>query len=390
MKTVKIAIAPDSFKGTLTALEAAEHIEKGLRRGISNISVRKIPMADGGEGTVRAIVEATGGRFCRKTVQDPLGRKIKAVYGLSGDGKTVVIEMAAASGLALLKRQERNPMVTSTYGTGELIKDALKYKPSRVLVGIGGSATNDGGTGMARALGVKFLDIAGKSIAQGGGPLKDLARIDMSELDNRIANVSVEVACDVDNPLTGRHGAARVYAPQKGASPVMVNKLNDALRHFARIISRDVGVKILKTPGSGAAGGLGAGLMAFLNAELRPGIDIVIDSVKLKRKLKGCDLVITGEGQMDEQTVYGKTPSGVARVAGELGIPVIAICGSLGRNVHKVRSVGIHAYFSAIDSFVDEDTIAKKGPAMLIDCAEQVGRALALNFTGRTRLRFRK
>ncbi len=390
MKTIKIGIAPDSFKGTLTALEAAGQIEKGLRRGLSNISVRKIPMADGGEGTVRAIVESTGGRFCSRKVQDPLGRQIKAFYGLSGDGATAVIEMAAASGLALLKPGERNPAVTSTFGTGELIKDALKHKPRKILVGIGGSATNDGGTGMAMALGVKFMDASGKPVAQGGEALKNLAHIDMSGLDKRINNVSIEVACDVDNPLTGRHGAAQVYSPQKGATPSMVKQLDAALKHLAEVISRDIGLNILKVPGSGAAGGLGAGLMAFLGAELRPGIDIVIDSVKLRRRLKGCDLVITGEGMMDDQTVYGKTPAGVAKVAGELKIPVIAICGSLGKNVNKVRSVGIQTYFSSTNKCMSEDEIPTNGPAMLADTAEQVGRVLALNFKGRTRLKTKK
>ncbi len=347
-------------------------------------------MADGGEGTVRAIVESTGGKFLSRRVRNPLGRKIKAAYGLSGDGKTAVIEMAAASGLALLKRSERNPMVTSTFGTGELIKDALKHKPRRILVGIGGSATNDGGAGMARALGVEFLDASGRPIAEGGGALKDLARIDMSGLDERIKNVSIEVACDVDNPLTGRYGAARIYSPQKGATPSMVKKLDAALKRLAGVISHDIGVNILKAPGSGAAGGLGGGLMAFLGAELRPGIDIVIDSVKLRRRLKGCDLVITGEGMMDDQTVYGKTPSGVAKVAGELKIPVIAICGSLGKNVSKVRSVGIQTYFSSTNNCITEDEIPRKGPAMLADTAEQVGRTLALNFKARNRLKEKK
>lgn len=389
MKTVKIAIAPDSFKGTLTALEAAEHIESGLRQALSGISVRKIPMADGGEGTVRAIVESTGGKFVTRRVSDPLGRKVKATYGLSGDGRTAVIEMASASGLALLKKSERNPLVTSTYGTGELIRDALRHRPKRILVGIGGSATNDAGAGMARALGAKLFDKDGNPLADGGGSLDRLARIDMSGLDERIADVSVEVACDVDNPLTGKHGAAQVYSPQKGATPVMVRQLDEALKHFAKVASGDLEADILEVPGSGAAGGLGGGLMAFLGAELKPGIDIVIESVKLKRRLKGADLVITGEGRMDDQTVYGKTPAGVAKTAGELGIPVIAICGSLGRNVQKVRTVGIRAYFASVNECMDEDELPLKGPAMLTQTAEQVGRMLAFDFQGRSRLKIK-
>ena len=379
MKKTTIAIAPDSFKGSLTALEAASNIEKGLKNVLVNVAVRKIPMADGGEGTVRAIVESTGGKFVQRTVKGPLGRKVKAEFGISGDGKTAVIEMAAANGLALLKPKERNPMKTSTFGTGQLIKHALALNVRHVLVGIGGSATNDGGTGMARALGVRFLDAKGKVIPEGGGALDKLSRIDMSKADPRLEKVSVEVACDVDNPLTGRHGAAHVYGPQKGATPAMVKKLDANLAHMAEIVARDIGVEILKVPGSGAAGGLGGGLMAFACGELRPGVDIVIDAVKLPGRLKGCHLVITGEGRMDGQTAFGKTPAGVAREAKKLRLPVIAICGSLGDNPNKVLSVGIDAYFSALETSVEEEELPERGPLMLLRCAEQVGRLLALD-----------
>ena len=377
-KPITIGIAPDSFKGTLTALEAATLVEKGLKKALKRIKVRKIPMADGGEGTARTIVEATGGKMLSRTVKNPIGRKVKAEFGLSGDGKTAVIEMAAASGLALLKLGQRNPMKTSTYGTGELIRAALDLKVKKILIGIGGSATNDGGTGMARALGVKFLDKKGRVIPEGGGPLKDLASIDMSGLDKRIKKVKVEVACDVDNPLTGPKGAAKVYGPQKGASPAMIKKLDANLKLLAKIVKRDVGVAILRVPGSGAAGGLGGGLMAFLGGELRPGIDIVIDSVKLEKKLKGCDLVIAGEGRMDGQTVYGKTPAGVAKTAKKLGIPVIALCGCLGDGVHDVLGIGIDAYLSALEFSIEEKDLPKWGPVYLENCAEQVGRIIAI------------
>ena len=387
--TLRIGIAPDSFKGSLTALEAATCIERGLKRALSNVSVTKVPMADGGEGTVRALVEATGGRFVKRSVTDPLGRKIRATFGVTGDGKTAVIEMAEASGLALLKPGERDPRVTTTRGTGELIRHALGCGVAKVLVGIGGSATNDGGTGMARALGVRFLDDKGRALPEGGGALTRLARIDVSGLDPRARTVQVEVACDVDNPLTGPRGAAHVYAPQKGATPAMVKELDRGLKRMAAVIKRDLGLDILTVPGSGAAGGLGAGLMAFLGGQLRPGVDIVIDSVKLEQRLKRCDLVITGEGRMDGQTVFGKTPAGVARIAGKLGIPVIAISGSLGKNVHDVHGIGIAAYVSALQEPVAEELLPERGPAMLEDCAEQIARLLALPVAGRARLRGR-
>ncbi len=376
---LKVVIAPDSFKGSLTGMEAAACIENGLKRALPGVSCQKVPMADGGEGTVQAIVDATGGKFVKRTVADPLGRRIKATFGLSGDGKTAVMEMAEASGLALLKPRERNPMKTSTYGTGELMHHALKLGVSKILIGIGGSATNDGGTGMAQALGVRFLDAKGKELSGCGRNLGKIASIDMSGLDPRLKHVHVEVACDVENPLTGRHGAAQVYAPQKGATPEMVKQLDAGLSSLAGVIKRDMGIAILKAPGSGAAGGLGGGLMAFVKGQLRPGVDIVIDSVKLARSIKGCDLVITGEGRMDHQTAFGKTPAGVARVAKEQGLPVIAICGSLGKDPKVVHTIGIDAFFSAQESNVDEEDLPKAGPAMLTNCAEQIGRLLAID-----------
>ncbi len=388
--TLRIAIAPDSLKGSLTALEAATCIEEGFKSVLKNISVRKIPMADGGEGTVRAIAESTGGKILTRTVTGPRGGKVRAHFSVSGDGKIAVIEMAAASGLALLKPNERDPMVTTTRGTGELIKHALKLGVRKVLVGIGGSATNDGGTGMARALGVRFLDAEGRALPEGGGALRSLDRIDMRRLDPRMKGVKVEVACDVDNPLTGPHGAAHVYAPQKGATPAMVKKLDAGLKQLAAVIERDIGVDILDAPGSGAAGGLGGGLMAFLGGQLRPGVDIVIDSVKLKRHLKGCHLVITGEGRMDHQTAFGKTPSGVARVAKELGLPVIAICGSLGKDPEAVHSIGIDAFFSALETPVDELDLPELGPGMLKRASAQIARLLALQFEGRDKFSLKK
>ena len=383
----KVVIAPDSFKGSMTAMEAASCIEDGLKRSLRGVSCRKLPMADGGEGTVQAIVDATGGSFVKRTVSDPLGRPIKATFGLSGDGKTVVMEMAAASGLALLKPKERNPMKTSTYGTGELMRHALKLGVRKILIGIGGSATNDGGTGMARALGIRFLDAKGRPVPDGAAALDKIAHIDVSKLDPRFKGVAVEVACDVDNPLTGRKGAAQVYGPQKGATPAMVKALDAGLKNLAGVIKSDLGIAILKAPGSGAAGGLGGGLMAFVNGQLRPGVDIVIDSVKLAKGIKGCDLVITGEGRMDHQTAFGKTPAGVAKTAKAQGVPVIAICGCLGKAPEVVNTIGIDAFFSALEENVDEEDLAKRGPIMLANSAEQIGRLLAIQFEANPKLK---
>jgi glycerate 2-kinase len=375
-RPLTVAIAPDSFKGTLTAAEAARCIERGFRRVFGRLTVRRIPMADGGEGTVEAIVAATGGRPVIRKVSDPLGRPIRVVFGLSGDGRTAIIEMAAASGLPLLKPAERNPMLTSTRGTGEMIRHALDLKVRLILIGIGGSATVDGGVGMARALGARFLDREGRDLPEGGGGLRRLARIDARGLDPRLRRVTIEVACDVDNPLTGARGAARVYGPQKGATPAMVRQLDANLRRLARIVRRDVGADIERLRGAGAAGGLGGGLVAFAGARLRSGVEVVADTVRLKPRLRGCDLVITGEGRMDVQTVHGKTPVGVARVAKELGLPVIAICGSAGPGAEKVLSAGIDAYFAAAEKPLSESELGAGALRMLTDCAERVARWL--------------
>ncbi|OVE73744.1 glycerate kinase [bacterium B17] len=378
-KSLKIAIAPDSFKGNMTSMQAATLIESGLKKAIPGASFVKIPVADGGEGTVQAIVESTGGKFVKRKVSGPRGDKRMARFGISGDGKTAIMEMAEASGLALLEPRKQNPLKTSTIGTGQMIKAALDLGVKKILIGIGGSATNDCGMGMARALGAKFLDSKGRQIKDCGGALKDLASIDVSGLDKRLKKVSVEVACDVDNPLTGRKGASYVYGPQKGATPEMVKQLDASLKLTAKIIKRDLGVDILRVPGSGAAGGLGGGLMAFVGGILRPGVDIVMDCVQLEKRIKGCDLVITGEGSMDGQTVYGKTPVGVAKRAKKQGLPVIAICGRLGPGVHKVLRAGIDAYTATLEfSIKRPENIPILGPVFIEHKAEQVGRILMI------------
>jgi glycerate kinase len=378
LRNLKIAVAPDGFKGSLTALQAATCIERGLKQALRGVTVIKIPMADGGGGTARTVAAATGGRMVTRRVTDPLGRPIRASFALTGDGRQAVIEMAEASGLTLLQPRERNPLRTSTRGTGELIRAALDLGVSRITVGLGGSATNDGGTGIARALGVRFLDRQGNDIGEGGGALARLQRLDVSGLERRLRGVAIEAACDVRNPLCGPQGAARVFGPQKGATPAMARELDRALDRLARVIKRDLGQDVRDTPGAGAAGGTGAGLLAFLNARLRPGVELVAEAVGLEQRMRGCNLVITGEGRLDGQTVFGKTVSGVARVAGKLGIPVVALCGSIGKDAHRVHAIGIDAYFSALQEPLDEALLPARAPAMLETCAEQLGRLLAL------------
>ena len=345
---MKIVIAPDSYKESLSALEVAQAVEAGFRQVFPDADYVLVPVADGGEGTVDAMVAATGGRKETVTVSGPLGEPVEAFYGLTGDGDTAVIEMAAASGLALVPPDRRNPLLTSSRGTGELIRAALDAGARRVLLGIGGSATNDGGAGMVQALGVRLLDLEGRELDGSGGDLARLERIDVSALDPRLAECRIEVACDVDNPLTGARGASAVFGPQKGATPEMVQVLDANLARLARIVGRDLGVAVDTVPGAGAAGGMGAAMLAFFGATLKPGIEIVTAAVDLDDHVRDADLVITGEGRIDFQTVHGKTPIGVARVAKRHGKPVIGIAGSLGAEVGVVHAHGIDAVFSVL------------------------------------------
>ncbi len=347
---MRIILAPDSFKGSLTASQVAENMERGIKKVLPQAQTVKLPMSDGGEGLVDSLTGASGGQLFWKQVTGPLGEPLEACWGILGDGETGVIEMAAASGLVLVPQEKRDPMLTTTYGTGELIQAALQYGCKKLIIGIGGSATNDGGMGMAKALGVKFLDEQGRNLGPGGGQLIHLARIDSSGLDPNLQNVSILTACDVNNPLTGPQGASAVYGPQKGADENMVNKLDNGLRHFARVIQRDLGADVEFTPGAGAAGGLGAGIMAFLRGTLTPGIDLVIDMVGLENELAHCDLVFTGEGRLDAQSVFGKVPVGVARRAKRMGIPVIALAGSIAEEAEPLHQEGITAYLSVTNS----------------------------------------
>ena len=345
---MKIVIAPDSYKESLSALEVAQAVEAGFRQVFPDADYVLVPVADGGEGTVDAMVAATGGRKETVTVSGPLGEPGEAFYGLTGDGDTAVIEMAAASGLALVPPDRRNPLLTNSRGTGELIRAALDAGARRFILGIGGSATNDGGAGMVQALGVRLLDLEGRELDGSGGDLARLERIDVSALDPRLAECRIEVACDVDNPLTGARGASAVFGPQKGATPEMVQALDANLARLARIVGRDLGVAVDTVPGAGAAGGMGAAMLAFFGATLKPGIEIVTAAVDLDTHVRDADLVITGEGRIDFQTVHGKTPIGVARVAKRHGKPVIGIAGSLGAEVGVVHAHGIDAMFSVL------------------------------------------
>lgn len=345
---MKIVIAPDSYKESLSALEVATAIEQGFREIWPDADYVKLPVADGGEGTVEAMVAATAGRIVHVDVTGPLGARVQAFYGLSGDERSAFIEMAAASGLELVKPAQRNPLTTTSWGTGELISHALDAGVKHIIIGIGGSATNDGGAGMVQALGAKLLTSEGKPIGQGGGGLDRLARIDISGLDKRLADCRIEVACDVTNPLTGEEGASAVFGPQKGATPEMIERLDKSLAHYAQVIAHDLDMDVLNLSGGGAAGGMGAALYAFCGAQLRQGIEIVTDALQLDKQVADADLVITGEGRIDSQTIHGKVPVGVARVAKRFNKPVIGIAGSLTADVGVVHEHGVDAVFSVI------------------------------------------
>ena len=375
---MRVVIAPDSYKGSLTAAEVAEAMAAGVRRVWPEAQLTLVPMADGGEGTVQALVDATGGRLITATVRGPLGDPVEATFGMMGDGETAVIEMAQASGLPLVPRERRNPLITTTYGTGELIRRALDEGAARLIIGIGGSATNDGGAGMAQALGVRLLDAAGQDLGPGGAELARLDRIDTSGLDPRLSAVEITVACDVDNPLTGPRGASAVFGPQKGATPEMVAQLDAALRRWAEVIRRDLGRDVENVPGAGAAGGLGAGLMALLNARLRRGVEIVVEATGLERHLTDADLCLTGEGNTDFQTAHGKTPMGVAQAARRHGVPVICISGGLGRDHRRIYDVGIDAALPIVPGPVDLDAAMASGAAYVADATERALRLVAV------------
>jgi len=374
---MKVLIAPDKFKGSLSALKVAESIEKGIKKVDANYETEKVPMADGGEGTVESLVDATGGTLIKTIVKDPLLRDIESFYGILGDGQTAVIEMAAASGLYLLKEYERNPLITSTYGTGQLIKDALDKGCRKFIIGIGGSATNDGGSGMIMALGAKFYDENGIQIGHGGGELGKIKKIDIQNLDKRLKDCEFIVACDVTNPLIGEKGASKVYGPQKGATKEMVEILDKNLEHYGKLLESHFQKEIMNIPGAGAAGGLGAGLMAFLDAKLKKGVDIVIDILGIEEKIKKSDLIVTGEGKVDFQTVYGKTVSGIANLCKKYNKPLIVIAGTV-EDTGNLYNMGISTVFSIIDRPMQLEDSIKNCSILIENCSERIFRLLKI------------
>lgn len=371
---MKIVIAPDSFKESLTALAVAEAIGEGFRRILPQAQYRLVPMADGGEGLVQSIVDATQGEKFSTQVTAPLGNKVSASWGMTGDGQSAVIEMAEASGLHLVPTDKRNPLISTSYGSGELISTALDKGLRRIILGIGGSATNDGGVGMLQALGAKFVDKTGKSLSFGGAALADLAQIDMSGLDPRLQETRIEVACDVDNPLCGEHGASAVFGAQKGATKADIQRLDAALRHFAEQVQAQLGIDIQTPKGAGAAGGMGGGLMLLPQVRLRSGVQMVIEAVDLAAAIADADIVVTGEGRMDGQSVHGKTPIGVAKLAKFAGKPVIAIVGSLREDYPAVYEAGIDAVFPIIRQINSLENTLQAGHENLISTAENVAR----------------
>lgn len=373
---MKIVIAPDSFKGSLTALEAAQAIERGIKRANPSAETVLVPVADGGEGTTDSLVAATNGRMVDVMVKGPLLEPVKAAYGMLGDQETCVIEMATASGLNLIKAEQRNPMLATTFGTGELIKKALDDGCRKFILAIGGSATNDGGIGMLQALGMKLLDSDGNPVQDGAGAgeLSRIASIDDRDFDSRIAGAQFLIATDVQNPLVGLSGASHVFGPQKGATPEMVEILDGYLRHWADLVEAKTSIRLHEKPGAGAAGGIGGAFQAFFPAETRRGIDIVIEYTELAEKLDGAQCVFTGEGQTDFQTASGKTPMGVAQEAKKLGIPVFVLAGSIGKGIDQLYEHGISSVHSIINAPMTLKEAMDRGAELLEQSGEQVMR----------------
>lgn len=375
---MKFVLAPDSFKESMTSKQACDAMERGIKKVFKDAQCIKVPMADGGEGTVEALVSATGGILHQTTVTDPLGNLITSDFGILGNGTTAVIEMAKASGIQLVRREDRNPLITTTYGTGELIKAALDRGIKHIVIGIGGSATNDGGAGMVQALGGKLLDASGNQIGFGGGQLSKIKTIDLTGLDARLQDVMIEVACDVTNPLIGTTGASAIFGPQKGATPEMVACLDQNLSHYANLIEIATGKSIAQVEGAGAAGGLGGALLAFLSAKLERGIELVIKHTELVSKVQGANFVFTGEGAIDEQTKFGKTPMGVAQVAKKEGAKVIVFAGKIGQGIENLYPLGIDAVFGILTGVTTLDEALSLGEKNIEIAAENVARLLQI------------
>ena len=376
---MKIIIAPDSFKGCMSAEQAAKAMERGIRRALPQAECVLVPMADGGEGTVQSLVDATGGELLETTVTGPLGTPVRAQYGMLGDGRTAVIEMAAASGIAYVDERTRDPRITTTYGTGELVRDALDHGVTSFIIGLGGSATNDGGAGMAQALGVRLLDAQGGELPFGGAALADLAAIDVSGIDPRLGTADIRLASDVTNPLTGAQGASAVFGPQKGADDATVAQLDAALRHYAAVIRSELGRDVESIPGAGAAGGLGAGFLAFTGAHMQSGVSLVVEATGLIQQAAGADWCFTGEGGIDSQTQYGKTPIGVAQAV-KSSSPrccVVVLAGTVGSGIEELYGKGIDAVFGIIPRAGSLEQVIAAGEWNLERCAENVSRLIA-------------
>ncbi len=373
---MKIVIAPQGFKAGISGLEAAEAIARGVAAVDPDAETVLAPVADGGDGTLNALVDATGGQVFTSTITGPLGQPLEARWGVMGDGSTAVIEMALASGLALVPQRRRNPRVTTTAGTGEILKEAMDRGYTRVIVGLGGSATNDGGAGMATALGARFLDSEGRPLPPGGSVLARLDRIETQGLHPALGQATIIAATDVTNPLCGPDGASAVFGPQKGANPEMVQELDAALANFARVVARDLHRDVSEEPGAGAAGGLGAGLMAFAGATLQSGIDMVCEVLQFDALLQGADLVITGEGRADRSTIFNKAPAGVARHAQAHGVPTVLLAGSLGSGYEELYEHGLAAVVCIADRPMSFDVSLSRSAELLESAAERTLRLI--------------
>lgn len=376
---MKFVIVPDSFKGSLTAKQVAEAIQAGVAKVFPEADYELVPMADGGEGTVQSLVDATEGQLVTATVHNPLNQLAEADYGMLGDGEAAVIEMAAASGIQFVNDETKNPRITTTYGTGELILAAIERGAKKIILGLGGSATNDGGAGMAQALGAHLLDASGEELPVGGAALAQLAKIDVSDLDPRVATTEFLLASDVTNPLTGPDGSSAVFGPQKGATPEMIKELDASLHHYAEVIARDLGKEVEIHPGAGAAGGLGAGLLAFTPAKLVPGVELVVDFTHLKQRAAGADFVFTGEGGIDFQTKFGKTPYGVAKATKEVApnAPVIVLAGNVGSGIDQLYApTAMDAIFATPAGAKPLAKAIEDGPHDIAQAAENVARLI--------------
>ncbi|MGM9926083.1 MAG: glycerate kinase [Bacillus sp. (in: firmicutes)] len=375
---MNIVIAPDSFKGSLTSSEAAKAIERGVHKARAHVKTVLVPIADGGEGTMDSLLLATNGHKKEVTVKNPLQRPVQAAYGILGDGRTCVIEMANASGLCLIETHERNPMATTTFGTGELIKSALDEGYQHFILAIGGSATNDGGIGMLQALGMRFLDDRGMPVGYGGAELARITEIDDRNFDARIKGCEFIIASDVQNPLIGPDGASYVFGPQKGADPEMVETLDLSLSHWADIVEKHTSIRLHDKPGAGAAGGIGGAFQAFFPSETRRGIDIVMEYTQLDEHLQKADCVFTGEGQIDFQTAYGKVPIGVAGAAKKYQIPVFALAGSLGKGIEELYEHGITSVHSIVNAPMTLEEAMSRASELLEEAAEQIIRTYSV------------